>query len=249
MSTPQPVETTTGRVQTPDGFNLFYRAHLPAEPQGVLLFVHGLAEHSGRYGNPIEYFAPRGQACYALDLRGHGESPGKRVHVDHFDDYDRDVTTVRKLARAAHPNLPLRLVGHSMGGLIVLRHLLHHPGAVDGAILSSPGLAAHPSLEPAAPLKLAAKLLSRLLPGFLIDSGIDSSGISRDPEVVAAYRADPLVSNKVSARWYTSVVDAQHEVRTSAAQLTTPILLMQSGADTLVSPEATARWGKRLPQD
>lgn len=243
------VDHQTGRLTTADGVELFYQRWLPPEPERLLLFVHGLAEHSGRYGNPVEYFSSRGCACWAVDLRGHGHSPGRRVHVDHFDDYALDVAALHRTARESYPQLPIILVGHSMGGLIALRYVLDTPDDLAGAILSSPGLAAHPSTEPSAALEFLAGILSRLAPRLLIASNIDSNAISHDREVVAAYRGDPLVTNKVSSRWYTSIVAAQAEVRQRALSLRRPLLVMQSGDDTLVSPEATQRWAEGASQD
>ncbi len=243
-----PFEHQTGRLATDDGLELFYQSWIPPKVERILLFIHGLGEHSGRYTNPVLHFAPRAAACWSVDLRGHGHSPGRRVHVDHFDDYTSDVAVLHRTAQEHHPELPIFLVGHSMGGLIALRYLLDGRQHVAGGIISSPGLAAHPDFEPPAFLKSLARLLSRIAPRLLIPSNLDSSAISRDPEVVAAYRADPLVSNKVSARWYTSMVDAQAEVFERAATLDRPILLMQSAADRLVSPQATHRWATAAPE-
>src|SRR5262249_19902534 len=84
---PEPVREEEGHTASADGLSLYWRGWLPASPHAVLLFVHGLAEHAGRYQNPAHYFAPRGYACYAFDYRGHGRSPGPRVHVDRFDEF------------------------------------------------------------------------------------------------------------------------------------------------------------------
>lgn len=239
-----------GTVRAPDGPTLHWYGRLGDGPaKAVLLFVHGLAEHSGRYGWPMEYFLPRGFACYAFDLRGHGRSGGTSVHVRHFDDYDDDVGAIVRLVKGRHPGTPLFLVGHSMGGVVALRHALGHAEQLDGLVLSSPGFDAHPDLRPPAWLANLARLLSTLAPSLLIRSDLDPSRISRDPAVVEAYRNDPLVSNKVSARWFTSFVAAQKDVFERADDLRRPVLLMQSEADLLVDPRATARWSELAPPD
>lgn len=240
----------TEHVRTQDGLELYFQGWLPeSEPVGVMLFVHGLAEHSGRYGNPVNYFVPRGWACYAGDLRGHGHSPGRKVHVRSFDDYALDVASFEESLRELHPKLRRILVGHSMGGLVAIRYVLSHPEGFDAAIVSSPGLGTHPSAEPPWILKAIAGVISRLAPRTLFASQLDTDAISHDPEVVRAYREDPLVSRKVSARWYTSILAAQADAHARAASLRLPMLVMQSGADRLVDPEATRRWAAAAPQE
>src|SRR5262245_43446922 len=93
-----------GRVTTADGLDLYWRAWLPARPRTLLLFLHGLGEHSGRYATAAAYFVDRGYACYAADHRSHGQSPGRRVDVASFDSFLLDVETIRRLAVDRHPN-------------------------------------------------------------------------------------------------------------------------------------------------
>ncbi len=249
--TMEPPIHTTEHVRTEDGLRLYFQGWLPPEskPEGLLLFVHGLGEHSGRYRNPVDYFVPRGWACYSGDLRGHGRSPGRQVHVRSFDEYALDVDSFEARVRELHPELPRLLVGHSMGGLVAIRYALSHADAFDAAVISSPGLGTHPALEPPRVLKAIATVLSRLAPRTLFASNLDTEAISRDPEVVAAYRADPLVSSKVSARWYTSMMAAMADAHARAGELRLPMLVMQSGADRLVDPEATRRWAEAAPPE
>ncbi len=235
------------RATSADGLELRVHAWVPAEPRALLLVVHGLGEHGGRYRILGESFAARGYGVFAVDLRGHGESPGPRVHVDRFEDYYHDVDALVDCGRKRFPELPVVLLGHSMGGLITLGYTIRAPEGIAAAVVSSPALAAHPSLVPSLPLRLVAKVLQRVAPRTLFPSGIDPAGISRDPEVVAAYQADPLVSGKVSARWYAEVTAAQARIRAAAPSFLRPLLLMQSGADRLVDPEATKEWAQRAP--
>ncbi len=235
-----------GTLAHRDGLEIFWQSWLPGpSPKAAFLFVHGLAEHSGRYRFPVEYFTPLGYACYCLDLRGHGRSEGLRVHVSSFEDYDADVGLVLREMRERHPGLPIVLAGHSMGGLVVLRFLLRHSHEVQAAIVSSPSLAAHPLARPGAHLVRLAKILSVLWPTLLFKSNLDANAVSKDPAIVEAYKNDKLVSNKVSARWFTSLIAAQADTFASSGNLRTPLLLMQSGADQLVDPTATARWAEQ----
>lgn len=243
------IGTEEGTVESADGTGLFWRSWAPEEPRAALLFVHGLAEHSGRYEATARFFVKRRLAGYALDLRGHGKSQGRRVHVDSFDDYLADVNAALALVRGRHPTLPLFLVGHSMGGLIVILYVLAKPQAVAGAMVSSPLLAAHPSAEPSSALKAVSRILSSVAPRLLIASNLNTAALSRDPAVVEAYVKDPLVTSKVSPRWFASLQTAMAQARLGAPSLAAPMLLMQSGADRLVDPEATRRWAQAAPPE
>lgn len=239
------------RCRTPDGLDLHCRWWTPAGPSGVIVIVHGLAEHGGRYRETAEFFAQQGWAVFAGDLRGHGLSPdspgGGRVHIRRFSDYFMDVEAFADVARQNHEGLPLFLLGHSMGGLITISYLLQHPADMAGAVISSPALGTHPEFRPSLVLRLLVGLLSRLAPGARFSSKLDSSAISRDPAVVRAYAEDPLVSHKVSARWYAEMLQAMKHAQRQAGALRTPMLLMQSGADRLVDPAAPARWAAAAP--
>jgi alpha-beta hydrolase superfamily lysophospholipase len=239
-----------GKVKSRDNTSIFWQSWLPGSfPRAALLFVHGLAEHSSRYRLPIEFLTPLGYACYALDLRGHGQSEGLRVHVQSFNDYLDDVAAVLREIRERHPGLPIALLGHSMGGLVAIRFVLEQPTQVSAVVVSSPSLAAHASSQPPQHLVRIAKILSLLWPTCLFPSRLDTAAISKDEEVVKAYTEDPQVSRKVSARWFTSWLVAQREAFARAGLLRVPMLLMQSGADRLVDPQATQRFADLAPPE
>ncbi len=236
-----------GRVTSSEGLELSYRAWLPTSGRATVLIVHGLGEHSGRYEHVARHLVGLGYACFALDCRGHGRSQGLRVHVDRFDEYLADVAAMREHLHAVRPSSPLVLLGHSQGGLIVLLATLTQPAGVAAMIATSPFLGIHPASRPSAPLAAAARILSRTLPKLRLDNGVDPKLLSRDPGVVAAYEADPLVSSKVSARWFTELGAAHARVLALASTLKVPALVMQSGADRLVDPAATRRWVAAAP--
>jgi lysophospholipase len=242
-----------GTIATADGLNLAWRGWTPSQPRGVLTIVHGLAEHSGRYQETAEAFCASGWAVYSADLRAHGLSPdlprAGRVHVDRFDDYFQDVDAVNRLARTNHPGLPHVLLGHSMGGLISIRYALEKPEGLNGVVISSPALGIHPEFKPPWILRLLVGMLSRLAPRLRLPSDMEKEAISRDPDVVRAYLDDPLVSQKVSARWYSELLKAMAKAHETAPSLQIPMLLMQSGADRLVDPDAPRRWSEAAPAD
>lgn len=242
-----------GNVRTSDGLDLYWQSWLADQPTGVIVLIHGLAEHSGRYFDTAQHFARHGWAVYACDLRGHGLSPDGhrtgRVHVDDFNDYANDVKAIVTLAKKRHPDLPHVILGHSMGGLVALRYVLDHPDELHGAVLSSPALGAHPEASPPLLLNLLVRLLVYIRPRLFFSSDIDTAVICRDPEVVRSYADDPLVSDKVSARWYVEITKAMADIQGRAAELQIPTLLMQSGADHLVDPHAAGRWAAKAPAD
>lgn len=251
-ATPTAEKTLQGQCRTRDDLSLNWRAWVPERPLGVVVVVHGLAEHGGRYRQTAEAFAERGWAVYAGDLRGHGLSQdiprAGRVHVDRFTDYFHDVDALTSLAQSNHPDVPLFLLGHSMGGLISISYVLQGDQRLAGAVISSPALGTHPDFSPPLLLRLLVKLLDRVAPRMRFPSDLDTAAISRDPLVVQDYVDDPLVSDKVSARWYAETLRAMERAHQNAGTLSIPLLLMQSGDDRLVDPAAPARWASGAPE-
>jgi alpha-beta hydrolase superfamily lysophospholipase len=237
-----------GTLATDDGLALYWQSWSPpGDPDGILLFVHGLAEHSGRYLNPVRHFVARGWACYGFDYRGHGQSPGRRVHVGSFDEYLSDLSDGHRLVRIRHPDQPIFMVGHSQGGLLTLLYAGTAPANLTGVVASSPFLGIHPDSRPSGALMAASGVLSKLAPKMTFASNAKPEYLSRDPQVADDYAADPLVSRKVSARWATSLHEAQHRALGEAPELAIPALVMQGGADRLVDPEATRTWVASAP--
>jgi alpha-beta hydrolase superfamily lysophospholipase len=244
------VAHSDGWTASSDGNRLYWRRTVPDEdPAAVLLFVHGLAEHSGRYRHVLDHFASRGFDCWSLDYRGHGQSPGRRVHVDFFDQFLTDLRAGHDLVRTEQPSRPLFLIGHSQGGLVTARYALAHPSDLSGVVLSSPFLAIHPDSQPSAALSFCARVLSAITPSLLLAKPLNPGLLSRDPAVGQAYVADPLVSRKISARWFTEVLAAHADTQSRAAELRIPALVMQSGDDLLVDPEITKAWAAAAPAD
>lgn len=239
-----------GWIESTDGNSLFWRRSSPdLEATAVLLFIHGLAEHSGRYSHVMEHFTGQGFDCWAFDYRGHGRSPGPRVHVNRFDDFLSDLQAMHQLLRESCPGHPLFLIGHSQGGLITLRYTLAHPEDLTGVVVSSPFLGLHPDSRPNPALRVVAKLLSTVAPRLMLSKPPDASLLSRDPEVGPAYLADPLTSDTVSARWFTEVMAAHRDTHERAGELKTRTFVMQSGDDRLADPAATRAWVNAAPVD
>jgi alpha-beta hydrolase superfamily lysophospholipase len=215
--------------------NIYYQGWLPeGEPKAVLLIVHGLGEHSGRYGNVVNHFVPLGYAVYGIDHFGHGKSDGERVYVKRFEDYTNTLEVYFDKIRGSQPGKPIFLVGHSMGGLIGAVYLLDHQSEIAGAVLSGPAVKIPSDVTPAT--IFVGKILSALIPKFGL-LALDATGVSRDPVVVQAYINDPLVHRgKMTARLAAEMLKAMQTISGQAARITLPILILQGSADRLVNP-------------
>ena len=224
-----------GNFKTPNGTNIYYQNWQPeGEPKAILLIVHGLAEHCGRYMNIVNHFIPLGYAVYGLDHVGHGKSDGTRVYVDRFSDFINPLKTYFDMIRGWHPGKPVFIVGHSMGGLIASVYLLEHQDELKGAVLSAPAAKISDTISP------ATITMGKLLSGILPKAGIlalDASTVSKDPQVVSAYVNDPLVyTGKVTARLAAEMLSAMQRVTAEAKTIHIPVLLVQGSADKLVDP-------------
>ncbi len=218
------------------GSRLYHQSWLPeGDPVAVLLIVHGLAEHSGRYMNVVNHFVPKGYAVYGIDHFGHGKSDGTRVYVQSFDDYLDPLAVFLEKLREWQPGKPIFLVGHSMGGLIAPLFVLKHRPDLPGMILSAP-LAKIPQHISSLVITMS-KLLSRIVPKLGVED-IDAGTISRDPDVVRGYDEDPLVyRGKTTARLGAELLKGMQQVQAGAPKITMPVLIMQGGEDKLVDPD------------
>ena len=215
--------------------DIYYQYWLPeSEPKAILLVVHGLAEHSGRYMNVVNHLVPSGYAVYGIDHIGHGKSDGERVYVERFQDYTKTLKKYFDMIREWQPEKPIFLIGHSMGGLISAAYLLEHQGELSGAVLSGPGIKAPGNISQA--IIFLGKILSIIMPkAGLIQ--LDAEGVSRDPKVVDAYINDPLVyTGKTTARLCAELLKTTQRVTDQATKIRLPIMIVQGSGDKLVDP-------------
>lgn len=235
------VQHREGRFSGCDGLQLYYQVWLPAKqrPQALLVNLHGLGDHSGLYPNLVNYLPARGTAVYAFDMRGNGRSPGQRAYVREWSQLRDDLGAFLSLVRSREAELPLFLQGNSLGGLVVLDYALHHPAGLAGVVAVAPPLG-----ELGVPPFLMAlgRLFSRVFPRFAIKTGMDLSGLARDPSVVAAVLADPLFHRWGTARLSTEVTAAIDRVQAGAARFSVPLLILHGAADRMVPPEGSRRF-------
>jgi alpha-beta hydrolase superfamily lysophospholipase len=218
------------------GIKLYEQSwHPDGAPRAVLVVVHGLKDHSSRYGELARALVERGFAVFALDLRGHAHSEGERVYIDSFDDYLDDLTIFLERVRASEPDLPMFLFGHSMGGAIATLTVITRKPKIDGLLLSGAALEADVSWFKVVGTKLVAALSPRA--GVF---QLELDDFSRDRAVVAACRKDPLVyQDGAPARTARQLLGAIDEIDDRMEEIRLPILAMHGGADRVTPPDGS----------
>lgn len=236
-------------LNTADG-GCLHLHHWPASgpAHGMVQIVHGLGEHMGRYTHVAAALNAAGWHVAGHDHRGHGRSSGPRGSLPADDTLLADLATVMDRLRGPGHHV---LLGHSMGGLVAARFvaeaLASSPAAwsrpVDGLVLSSPALDAGLG----AAQKLLLQVLGPLAPDLRLSNGLDASWVSRDAQVVQAYRADPLVHDRVTPRLVRFIVQGGQRVQALAPAWRVPTLLMWAGADRCVAPAGSEAFAAAAP--
>ena len=237
-------------IRARDGLALARRDWPSADARGTIVIVHGLGEHIGRYAHVAARLNAGRWSVVGYDQRGHGASPGERGRIAAGDDLLVDLAAVVDDARAEASG-PLVLLGHSLGGLVVARFVagaLESPRPpwqrdVDALVLSSPAL----DIGMTGAKRALLATLETLTPNLGIGNGLAATGISRDPAVVAAYRADPLVHDRIAPRLVRFLADAGPTVLALAPRWRVPTLLLYAGSDRLVVPAGSAAFAAAAP--
>jgi acylglycerol lipase len=232
-----------GSLHGADGIAIFTQSWLPkaAEPAASVILVHGLGEHSDRYEWVAGQLVDAGYAVHACDHRGHGRSQGARALVD-LDAAVQDLDRLVDEASEGRPDLPVAMLGHSLGGLIAIRYALAHQHRLRALVLSAP-LAALDA--PPAALRLA-RAVARVAPRLGVTS-LDARLVSRDPAVVAAYREDPLVHHgSIPAATVAQIARAVAALPHAVAAITLPTLIVYGTADGLCPPAGAVMLGERI---
>ena len=244
----------TGSLRTSDGLTLHLRRwaadETSAPAHGTVQIVHGLGEHLGRYEALAQRLNQAGWHVAGHDHRGHGLSTGPRGDMGQPQALLTDLSAVMDHLRGAGRHV---LLGHSMGGLVAARFVAESlignarrwAREVDGLVLSSPAL--DPGLG--LPQRMLLRLLKPLVPALRLGNGLKPEWISRDPEVVRAYTADPLVHDRVTPRLVRFLIDEGRLVQRRAPRWRTPTLLLWAGADRCVAPAGSAAFAAAAPRE
>lgn len=241
---PQLVALHSHQVSAADGTMLYVTDYMlpPGQARGSVVLMHGLGEHSGRYRHLAGFFNERGLSVRAYDHRGHGRSQGKRGDVINGDPMLQDAQIVIDDFSTRYTEPPF-LFGHSMGGLFAARFALARLSPLRGLILSSPALALRLSPVQAKLLKI----LHRLAPSLGVPNGVSPQFLSHDAKVIAAYKADPLVHGRISARLLSSMLASIAYCQSHAGSLAIPALMLVAGDDRLLDADGSRQFFAHTP--
>ncbi|MCH7598753.1 MAG: alpha/beta hydrolase [Myxococcales bacterium] len=227
------------------GMPLFRRSWLPNKAIRGVILVHGLGEHSGRYDHMGAWFAQRDTAVHGFDLRGHGRSAGRRGHIDGIADYLNDLEIFLELVLEESGGLPVTLVGHSLGGLIVTTYAVERSPRVQSVVTS--GAALELSSELSRGKILLARLLYKVAPRLGVNAGIDPRAICSDPDVVKRYIDDPLVHGISTTSHAVAIINQIERLRGAGARVEVPMFLAHGEADRLCLPSGSQAFYQTLP--
>ena len=235
-------------VRAADGLNLRGRWWRRAEPRGILLITHGFGEHGGTYRHTAETLGSALDVdVMAIDLRGHGRSPGRRGVVRRYEDLTDDMTSALDWAARNRPDLPRFLLGHSNGGQVALRVALERRAPLAGLIVSNPALRI---AEPIPPHKLRlGRFLLRYAPWVTLRTALRVERLTRDLEMQRQLRADRLRHNRMSAPLFFGMVQGGEMLMARAGEIRTPIVMVVGGQDPIVDPSAARELYDRLGSD
>ncbi len=217
-------------------------------PRAVVVGFHGLGSQSGLLEFMASQFTSKGFIFYAPDLRGFGTYPGKKGHVDSYDEYDEDLNLLIEQIREGHPDEKMFLYGHSLGSVHAVRYLFKYPNAsVDGLILPSPGVSE--KLKVSGAIRAIGALLSKFNIKTYIDNGLDLTLLAQNPEVIKLNLEDPLRFEKVTPRYAIEGLKASKDTFESAYRIKHPVLVQQPGRDLIVVPEENKEFYDKISSE
>lgn len=234
------MQTNTSQFTTSDGFKIHtinWQPETETSPKAVVILVHGIAEHSGRYAHVAEKLVNEGYVVYSFDHRGHGHSEGVRGYFDSFEQPVSDLEAYFKQIKATHPDTKIFLIGHSMGSLLTTMFTLRHQDELAGWVSSGSPL----TLDETVPSLLISigKALQGITPKLPF-AGLDPNAVSRDPATVQEHATDPLIYHgRVRVAMGIGIITHGQIVRESLNQLQLPILIMHGTGDTIAPPSGS----------
>lgn len=222
------MEYTEDYFQGLGDYNLFYKSWSVTKPKAVIQILHGFCEYSRRYTNLIDHLVKENFVVFIHDHKGHGKSEGTRNHITTLNTFANDAHILTELILKKYPNVPLFLIGHSMGSLVAQRYAIKYQKELKGLILSGSGTS--PPKFPKM-LEIFAKIMVKIAPKLKGDAGIDPENISSDPESVEDYKTDPLIDYKNgTVGMGIAMMNHYSEIKEEIGKIQIPVL-MQRGSD------------------
>jgi alpha-beta hydrolase superfamily lysophospholipase len=233
-----------GFLNSADHLRLYWQRYTPPSPKATVAVLHGGGDHSGRYPGITAALVKAGFQVALVDFRGHGQSDGRRWHVDAFADYLSDLDAfVAKLSQDGVARDQLFVVAHSMGALIAAQWGLTRGRHVSGFVFSSPYLAL--AQKPPLLQVLAARAVGRVVPWLPVRVNFTESDLTTDPDHVRWTEQDPLYGHATTPRWFEESTRAQAEVMRRAPEWTAPLLVLAAGEDRLADVAASRAFVER----
>jgi alpha-beta hydrolase superfamily lysophospholipase len=232
------VQRESGNFTSFDGLKLYDQWwRLQSKPRASVVILHGICEHSGRYNEAAEFLTAQGYAVDTFDLRGHGKSEGIKVYVESFDNYLKDLDVFLDRVRLRLPDMPVFLLGHSMGGGICSMYCITRQPDIRGVILSAPSVKISEDISPF--LQKISSVLSKLFPK-LPAIKLETADLSRDPEVLKRRDNDPLVyQGKILARTGAEILQATRLIQAQMERISQPLLILHGTEDRLADVEGS----------
>lgn len=220
-------------IRASNGIDIFYKKDIPNEPVAVIVIVHGFAEHLARYNYFVEKLNQNRIACYRFDNRGHGKSGGAILDVESYNDFINDADLIVQKAKTEFPELPVFMLGHSMGGFIAALYGESFKDRLAGQILSGAATDEPSAINSA--LKTVINIGNKLFPKLRIKNDL-SALISRDEEVIRQYRNDPLVHDRATIRFYKQfVIEGMTKLKNNAKEYSYDCLILHGRDDKIIS--------------
>lgn len=238
---------TESYFESADGLRLYYQQWSTAKPQAQIVITHGLGEHSDCYDNFAQQLADCDLKISAWDLRGHGRSQGARGAIEDVYQLTQDLEIfLNFVLKTAQAEYPVILMGHSMGGLILLKTLLGlRQHLVRPLILSSPFLGV--ALPVPEWKRTASGLIAQVVPRLTLDAEITHDMLTRDPEVLHRYDRDPLRHQRISAGLFESALESIESVLFHSSAYTSPVFMIGPEEDPVVNSLELVQLAKHLP--
>uniref|UniRef100_A0A0B7B547 Serine aminopeptidase S33 domain-containing protein n=1 Tax=Arion vulgaris TaxID=1028688 RepID=A0A0B7B547_9EUPU len=233
-------DKTEGHFTNENGYKIFckYWCRDVNSPRGLVFMSHGAGEHCLYYGELAELLKLRGLFVFSHDHQGHGQSGGPRMHITDIRHYVRDVFYHIEMVKKKYPNLPVFLIGHSMGGAISILSGFDHPDYFAGIVLISPAVT--PQQDTVGPVRIFfGKLLARVFPQFPV-LWLNDADISRDKAVCQKYKDDPLnYHGGLKAKWALSLLLALQEIEKKLSTVKWPFFVLHGDADKIVNSKGS----------
>jgi lysophospholipase len=233
-----------GFFRSQDNLRLFWESDVPDAPRSHVGVVHGYMDHSGRYRGVIDALVKEGFAVHAFDYRGHGQSGGRRGHVDRFHEYVDDLDLFWHRVRESANGQKSFLLGHSHGALISILLQERRPEGLTGLILSAPYLRL--AFKPPWAKVVAAKALGRVAPWLPVRHELKPEDLTRDPELQRQVAKDHLYNHVATPRWFSEAADAQRKAMSLAPAISVPALLFWGSRDPIADSAASREFAERL---